>query len=518
MDQKYAPQRRRLLALQHEAPSAGTALVVQPPPQAGAEPGRQTALSVPEAIRALGEPLEPFFAACGGRQTISLSVRRRDGRAPPETCVFQQPFVLIGRCPESDLALADGAVSFRHFYLQFVGGRWLFVNLPGLSGVPGEKGRSTSGWFDAGNELTAGPYTITHVAAEQEPSTAISAPGSAEPALELPSFELALVNGRSGSQERRIPRISTSMTLIGSSRQCDVWLKDDSVSRVHASLVLTPRGLWAVDLLGRDGVLVDGRPAYWKQLHDGAVIQIGKFRLRVQFGASRGLAVRTREDHAPDRTRPKRKSHSSSGGSMSEGSVISLVKHLTEMQTQFFEHSQLQTQVITEMLTHLGRAQQTSVRQDLTRIDEIGRELQEIKSQLAKIPDESSARNDVAAASPQRQPRLETSVPRDAAHERPVQPDSRTANLAETVRADSGDSDPSMSAVPAVAEGVPGAEPNVPPRARAELPPGPQSPHATTDAHAWLSQRMANLAQERNSRWRHILNVFGRKSASSTDE
>ena len=51
-------------------------------------------------------------------------------------------------------------------------------------------------------------------------------------------------------------RIATSLTLIGASRQCDVWLKDESVSRVHASLALTPHGLWIVDLLGRDGVRV----------------------------------------------------------------------------------------------------------------------------------------------------------------------------------------------------------------------------------------------------------------------
>ena len=157
---------------------------------------------------------------------------------------------------------------------MLAGGRWLYVNLPAASGVPGGKGRSISGWFNPGDELTAGPYTITHVAPEGANSTAIST--HVKPAPALLAIELVLMNASSSSKERRVLRISTSLTLIGASRQCDVWLKDESVSRVHASLVLTPYGLWIVDLLGRDGIRVDGRPAYWKQLHDGSTIQIGR--------------------------------------------------------------------------------------------------------------------------------------------------------------------------------------------------------------------------------------------------
>src|SRR5262245_50392057 len=164
MGSNYAPQRRESLALHHDTSREDNALVVRMPTSIIGDAQRQRALAIPESVRALGEPLEPFFDACGGKQTISLSIRREDGRSPPETIVFHQPFVLIGRCPESDLNLDDGGVSFRHLYLQLAGGRWLFVNLPAASGVPEEKGRSISGWFDPGDELTAGPFTITHLA------------------------------------------------------------------------------------------------------------------------------------------------------------------------------------------------------------------------------------------------------------------------------------------------------------------------------------------------------------------
>src|SRR5258708_7112761 len=140
MSQSYAPERRKVLALQVETPPAANGLIVPAPRGLSLEPGRQTALSIPESVRALGEPLEPFFGACGGRQSISLSVRRRDRSAPAKTFVFNQPFILIGRCQESDLPLNDPRVNFRHIYLQLLAGRWLFVDL-GLGSVAAAGGR-----------------------------------------------------------------------------------------------------------------------------------------------------------------------------------------------------------------------------------------------------------------------------------------------------------------------------------------------------------------------------------------
>ena len=121
-------------------------------------------------------------------------------------------------------------------------------------------------------------------------------------------------------------------------------------------------------------------------LRSGTVVQIGRFRFRVLFGASHGQPAPRIEEGSTSRESQTSARGSSSGGSMSEGSVMTLVQHLAEMQNQFFEHSQLQMQLMTEMLAHLGRSQQVSVRQDLARIDEIGRELQDIKSQLASPP------------------------------------------------------------------------------------------------------------------------------------
>jgi hypothetical protein len=195
---------------------------------------------------------------------------------------------------------------------------------------------------------------------------------------------------------------------------------------------------------------------------------------------------------------------------MSEGSVMKLVKHLTDMQAQFFEHSQLQTKLITEMLSHLGRAQQTSVRQDLARIEEIGRELNDIKTQLSQAPGEGSSGQDVRESGRQSaRPLIEAPSAVAAQEPPPHAPHTRAEEHAEPLRA--------SSAAP-VEERIAGAAAKQPPQPWAGIPAGTTSHRGTSDAHAWLSQRMANLAQERTSRWRHILNVFNRKPAGPPEE
>src|SRR5262249_6598303 len=159
-----------------------------------------------------------------------------------------------------------------------------------------------------------------------------------------------------------------------------------------------------------------------------------------------------------------------------------------EMQSQFFEHSQLQTKLITEMLSHLGRAQQASVRQDLARIDEIGRELNDIKTQLAQVPEGGSAGRDVdrSVREPER-PLLEVSAASVAEPGPSVGRDTRPEDRTEPVGAERSGSDRESSAKP-VDERIAGAAAKGPSPSGAGHPAGSQPHRGTSDAHAWLSQ------------------------------
>jgi hypothetical protein len=460
MSQNFAPQRRKLLALDNPTSPPPTGLIVRP--QFDRSAGRQTALSIPESVRALGEPLSPFFEACGGRQVISLAVRWTGSKSPPETYVFRQPFVLIGRCRESDLALPDRDVKFRHVYLQLVAGRWMFADLGKIgSRAFAANGGSSSGWFDCEDELSAGPYTITHLGSSSEELPRLAQQPLHGPAG-LPVVDLEFDSSQSHPGAAQSWRIPGAVTLVGAARHCDLWLDDESVSNVHASLVLTGKGLWVVDLLGRGGVLVDDRPSYWKQLHSGSQLQIGRYRFRVRCDAAGGQALR-RFDECPADSLAFPERAVATGAGLTDPTVMALIRHMSEMQDRFFEHSQQQSQLMAEMLAQLGRGAQTSVREDMDRIDEISRELEQVKAQIAAQPVMSASSN--------------------ASH-----------SMATTQG-----TEPAAAPQPVVGSGA------------SEASKVYHDPPVTNDAHARLTQRMAQLAESRNSAWRRILDAFGRK-------
>ncbi|HEY2251636.1 MAG TPA: FHA domain-containing protein [Planctomycetaceae bacterium] len=527
MKPNYAPQRRRLLALDPQPSCAERGLSVRPAIELPADAQRQAALSLPEMAHNLGDPLQPFFDACGGRQTISLVIQHRSGQPSFETCVFQQPFVLIGRCPENDLVLAGESVGFRHIYLQLHAGCWMYANLDSLSRTSSAKGGRSTGWLDVGCELDVGSYTIKRVVHDPllpTGSTVLSTRST------LPAFELELINGRSSSRGKRSRTISESMTLIGAAPQCDLCLRDDGVSKVHASLVLTENGAWVVDLLGRDGVLVNDRPAYWKQLHDGDVMQIGRFRFRTRFGSSSERHAGQSGNQNAARSEPEPRRESSSGGSLSDASVLALFDRIGDMQSQFLEHSQIQMQVIANLLTHLDRNQQVSVRADLARIDDLSRELDQVKSELAGKANKAPPR-------PARTRRTPAPKKRSRAAEQPrqdvaaagamtpdpsklvasVAPDEAAASVpgVEDARAGMGTA---TGSEPALQErGPSGLQPSCGEQPASD-PPALSASQASLESHARLTQRMANLARERNSVWRRVLDTFGGKPQDQSSQ
>lgn len=532
-----------MLALQNQTTPGEPDLLIRSPADAADAPESQVALSVPVSVpvseRALGESLQTFFEACGGMQTISLSARRLDNPAPADRHLFRQPFFVIGRASKCDLVIPDPKASFRHIYVQLVSGRWFFLNLAKISRSPAGKGQPESGWFDVDCQLTVGSHVVTHVAMGRQAVTRKTAISNAEPSFDPPFFELDVMNREQGSQEPPSRQFRGPVTLIGASRKCDLFLKDESVSKVHASLVLTPHGMWVVDLLGRGGVSVDGSPAFWKRIHHGTVLQIGQYRLRVRCDGSRITPSVRIETRVAAGHLPLPLPGSVSGGSMSEGAVLALIGQLAEMQNQFFEQSRLQMQWMSEMMAHVGRAQQESARRDIARIEEIGRELREIKSQIAgaasRAPSTPIGERDNLVTrllledfgTPERQARLPahtTSPSPDVVVQpgpEPAATDFQTARFQPFPQPFQESSLESLRepinaplAGPLPGPLTPAAEvprPVAQNAADARKAPATASP---VDAHAWLTQRMATLSQEHTSLWRRLMNTLaGRPNA-----
>ena len=63
-----------------------------------------------------------FLDACGATGPMQWTVACRDS-AVVECLTFDQPFLVVGSNPASDLHLPHPEVSDRHAYLQLIGGR-----------------------------------------------------------------------------------------------------------------------------------------------------------------------------------------------------------------------------------------------------------------------------------------------------------------------------------------------------------------------------------------------------------
>jgi hypothetical protein len=272
----------------------------------------------------------------------------------PEFYAFQQPLILIGGHPDADLVLPDRRLDGMHLYVQEVAGRWAAFDLAALSGRDVDHDRQPASWFDEGDELQLGPYRITQASRRDESSSARAcAPSDSEP----PIVSVQFLNCHRDAGEHVSHAIASPVTLLGSSRRCDLCLRHESVVGVHASLIRTPHGLCVADLIRNQTVLVDGQPVYWSRLDDGSVLQVGKFRFLIHLGGARGRRDGWFENghnsHSAGCARP--------ASGISEEVVRDLLKHFAEMQDRFVEtqarfgeHSQQQMELMSRLVQCLA--------------------------------------------------------------------------------------------------------------------------------------------------------------------
>jgi pSer/pThr/pTyr-binding forkhead associated (FHA) protein len=483
--------------------------------------------------------MKSFLNACGFREPLRLVVEGpRPADAGPRP--LAQPFAVIGRDPRADLVLDDLRVSRRHAYLQAVAGRVFWVDLESRTGTCDEAGTRKWGWLDPGGLIQVGPFAIRRAAGE-------AGPGRDEPDREsplavrsygrepLPEVALEFLNGPSQATTWPMNRV---MSLIGSAKGCKFRLTDPSVSAFHAGLLRTPSGLWVVDLRGDRGLTVDGEPVRFGPLADGDVLGIGRYRMRIRCREAPGRATaaglpapRPRGEIArrpapepaggsaevpavyrgPGLPAPPppfpvvasasgvelvssdaamlaaRAQHPESGDS----ALLPLVNQFGMMQQQMFDQFQQAMGMLVQMFSTMHREQMDVIREELDRLHELTRELQELRDELTRAPSRATA----PAAGP---------APRPAPV--PILPPA-TAGPARAPAASGGPAGPPGEA-PAP---VPPAGPR-PDRALhgAGLGPvgEPEAADAPRDAVAWIHQRIAAIQQERETRWQKIVKLL----------
>jgi pSer/pThr/pTyr-binding forkhead associated (FHA) protein len=431
------------------------------------------------------EPLGPFLEACGVPGGLRLAVQGPGGpqvTRPP----LLQPFAVIGRDPGADLPLDDPAVNWaRHAYLQALGGRVFCVDLGSRTGVHWDTGPRVNGWLRPGEAVRVGSSRVRLLPGADAPANA----GDEKSPLAAGSLALGVASPvvlefPAGATRDPLWRPDRQLTLVGNGRGCKLWLRSKRVSRYHCSLVATPAGLWVVDLLSREGVLLNGAPVRCATLRDGDELQVGSFLLRVRQDGSAGRLrpAAARPGSALALPRPQALVPGGpvpADGGAAEAYLSPLVSQFALMQQQMFDQFQQAMAMMVQMFRGLHQDQTALIRDELDRVQELTRELQTLQAQLNRPAPAAATTREAAAPGPAPAP---AAVPSPATSTGPAAPQA-----------------------PAAPQRTVGAVPTAGPRPQ----PAPADGVEGQEFQVWLLDRMAALQEERQSRWQKILGFLG---------
>ena len=226
----------------------------------------------------MSDPLISRFAdQCGATDPLDLRVDLADGSVLAEGTV-RQPFTLVGRDDACDVTLTDPDVNPRHVWLQTVGGRVFAVDLGSRTGLKWGDGAYGPGWLDVGRPVNVGPFRVnlqSPISTRPLPFPDGYTPLHSDAAVSRtrPAVGLEFRNGKRAKDRWTVNRL---ITLIGRSPDCKIHLNADDIAGFHCGLVLTPGGLWMVDLSGR-GVVINGERMRVAPLPHGAEMWVGRF-------------------------------------------------------------------------------------------------------------------------------------------------------------------------------------------------------------------------------------------------
>lgn len=465
---------------------------------------------------------ELFLASCGLSGPLRLNLEEA---SDANSRVFEVPFVVAGRDPKADLIVDHPTVSPRQIYLQVIAGRIFYVDIASRSGVDGESERVGKGWVDDQRGIRLGPVRICAEAKMWpcdlgDPLTSRSLDDSPLPAvvLEFPQ-----------QVDRPSWRLSRVLTLLGRTTECRLRFLDSEISKFHCSLLRTPTGVWAIDLLGRTGIRLNGQPIRWAQLEDGDQLQVGRHLIRVRCAmpsthpsgqATRPVAT---VNPRPERPAPLLKigngRHQNppalASNELAQSVLATMASQFGQMQQQMFDQFQQALVMMAQTFGALQRDQMAQVRDELDQLRRLNQDLLTLQTQanrknlnlpLAALPSASTANGEIAkddvlahiesllqaplttsdTAPPQRQPSSPSESERE--HE-PIENGIHTRT------------DPSSS-----------KPPSPPPQTSAGVPKATHStPLPDEQIHGLLCRRMAQLQQERQGRWQRICDlVLGR--------
>jgi pSer/pThr/pTyr-binding forkhead associated (FHA) protein len=508
--------------------------------------------------------IDLFMEGCGATGQLRVSVHCV-GKPDGGDKNLYLPVALVGRDANTDFPLSDPHVSRRHAYFQMIEGRLFCIDLASRTGVFWDQERRSSGWVNRNQVLRIGPFSLRFsgwgpdgpsiIENDWDPLATASPEDDRGPELVLEFLK---------GPNRPAPwRMTSTLAVVGRAETCNLVLPDMTVWAQHFSLLRTPLGTWAIDLLGQAGITLNDRRVRWGRLEEGDRLRVGKYLIRIHgqapdlparseaFAEFRAMVEQARVKlsadrpnggpaHAPpvtaeaserkrEETIPEEESvpigrSASSGSSLvavapvmapsasTELAVKSLFDSFTAMQNQMFDQFHESMVMMVEMFGDMQRDQMGMIRQEVDRLHEISDELKELQEELGKHP----APSPVQAAAVK--PRTE---------DVPAPPDIQvTENLpAKSVKASTvAKNAPKGSEAEGPRVAPPGEGTAAPPKpvtvgesatatpapkvkqSKIKLPEQPEV--AEDDSQAWLYDQIAALQRERQTRLKRLFDFL----------
>jgi pSer/pThr/pTyr-binding forkhead associated (FHA) protein len=462
-----------------------------------------------------------FRISCGVPAALRLGCGRV-GRPPEQVHTFAAPFVLVGRDPRNDLVLDRKSISQRHTYLQVIRGRVFFLDLKSRVGTRLGADPYPSGWLTA-DPLILWPFALAFI--NPQPLSGTNPQELPDPLTRrteegegLPEIVLEVRNGTALSYRWRMTR---ELTLVGRQPNCKIHLVDSSVSAFHCSLVRTRGGVWVVDLLSRTGIQINGTPVKWAPLVDGDRLTIGQYEILVHLQGVPPSGRETAEaaDHsereppaaggglelagsglfpvlaAPSILPPPAflplslpaglaELEGSLSGSAGSSLLLAVLHNMQSMQQQMFDHYQQSLIALAEVFARFHGDQMESVRREVEQLRSLTEELHQLQARLAQT-------------GPGRGPAVAGPVSAASPATRPVQPALAGPAGIPAARVSNGSGSPA---------GVEAGD-----AGKSAAPPPVDIPGEGPQLHAWLTRRIDELQQERQSRWSRMVSfVLGK--------
>lgn len=322
-------------------------------------------------------PMEAFGHACKSRGPLVFHTRHRMSGVEASYTVLT-PFAIVGRSQAAGVRLDDPSISQCHAYFQVVDGEVHCVDCGSRTGVLWEDGSQARGLVKQGHAVRLGAFDVRiELPAHAEPDT-----GSGVRLSGLLTSGSIEVHSRSYKETNHYS-LDRAVTLLGRHPACDLRLLDESIGYFQSSLVNTPDGVWYVDMMSRQGALLNGRQSRFARLRDADLLELGRISLVFRIGARSSGPMPSSHSVAV--------SDSSStaaaivgGATVVPGNVAEVVSGMFMPVGEMVKQFQQCFMSMAQMFTTMQQEHAILVSEQMRQIHEMAEELRSIRTEMRK--------------------------------------------------------------------------------------------------------------------------------------